>query len=334
MARPTFLCSLAIVLAAGMLAAAPLTNIHRIDLVDGGRILSLDEPVRSGTIFTFHRYPSGELSGVPAELIEGIARARVASSPAGGIALSAPAPPSREGKELEPGELVVLSSPTGEGAPANETSDATASAPVPQAPPMWNGYFYGGGGPLRTPANGVVLPPGTTVGTDGLLRVLSTTDMAVNAAAASAAAATASPLVAPNGFPATAGAAVVIGPSGTPVMIPQNGVASTPTVLPDGTIVGATGTSVIGSNGTPVLGTVPATPVIGPNGTPILAPPGQPGSTPLAIGPNGTPVLAPSGQSGSSAPATAPNGTPSAPGRSGAPAGSSAAASSGGSASH
>jgi hypothetical protein len=322
MARPTLVCALAIVLAAGILAAAPLTNIHRIDLVDGGRILSLDEPVRSGTIFTFHRYPSGELSGVPAELVEGIARARVSSSPAGGIAVSSPAPPSREGKELEPGELVVLASPTGEGAPQTETSEAAASAPGPQTPPIWNGYFYGGGGPLRTP--NVVLPPGTTVGTDGLLRVLSTTDMAVNAAAASAASASSSP-VAPNGFPATVGAAVVIGPNGMPVMIPQNGVASTPAVLPDGTIVGATGTEVIGRNGTPVLGTVPASPVIGPNGTPILAPPGQPGSTPPTIGPNGTPVLAPSGQPGSSALSTAPNGTPSSPARSGAPAGSSAA---------
>jgi hypothetical protein len=323
MVRPTLVYALAIVFAAAVLSAAPLTHIHRIDLVDGGRILSLDEPVRSGTVVTFHRYPGGELSGVPAEMVERIQPARVASSLAGGIALDSSAPPSREGKELEPGEIVVLASPTGEGAPAPEAT-ALASAPAPQMP-VWNGYFYGGGNSFRN-LNGTPLPPGTTIGTDGLLRVMSTTDLAANV--------TAAPLVGPNGFPVTPGATSVIGPDGTPILAADAG-ATTMAIGPNGTpIVTGSGIQVVGSNGTPVVGTVPAAPVIGPNGTPILAPSGTPGSAFPTIGPNGTPILAPSGQPGSSAPATAPNGTPSSPAPSGAPAARSSAASSGGSASH
>jgi hypothetical protein len=310
------------VLAAAVLSAVPLTHIHRIDLVDGGRILSLDLPTRSGTVVTFHRYPGGELSGVPAEMVERIEPARVASSLAGGIAVDSSAPPSREGKELEPGEVVVLTNPTGEGAPAPEAT-ALASAPAPQMP-IWNGYFYGGGSSLQNP-NGTRLPPGTTIGTDGLLRVLSTTDLAASV--------TAAPLVGPNGFPVTPGATAVIGQDGTPILASDTGL-TTMVIGPNGTPIPAgSGAQVIGNNGTPAVGAAPAFPVIGPNGTPILAPAGTPGSAFPTIGPNGTPNLAPSGQTGSSATATAPNGSPSSPPRSAAPT-ASTAASSGGSASH
>jgi hypothetical protein len=315
-----------------MLSTAALalaaTARYRIELANGSSVLSVDRPVQRGSVLTFHA-PGGRLTGVPMEMIVRVVSDREVGDAA---TMTVKAPRLRGGPldrstgpvsgRLEPGDVLVLG-PTGDGiAPAQPT---IAGAPNAAATGVGAGGYGGYGGALNpnvinpnlannsnaNPAN-PVNPNGAIMGTDGLPRVPSTTDLSRLQ--------TGQPTVGSNGFPAANGAPTVIGPNGTPTLAPGVPGSGTMVIGPNGTPVTAGGTTptVIGPNGTPVIAPSgqpgAAQPVIGPSGTPVLAPPGQPGAGQPVIGPNGTPVLAPAGQPGSAAPSTAPNGTPNAPG--------------------
>ncbi len=311
--------------AAGLAAAASAK--YRIEMSDGRQILATDLPVARGSVLTFHPYPAGPLTGVPTEMIvrvvsDGRAATRSSTPTMTVRATRLSGGPTDRARRaatvgLEPGEILVLG-PTGDGiAPSASGATAAASAGLPNANAnanagSGNGYAagaYGGGvNPNGVNANVPIDPNNTLVGTDGLPRVPSSTDLSRAQAAQNP--------IGPNGFPVTGtGAPTVIGPDGTPTLAPGVAGSGTPVTGPNGTPVMNTGAPPvqIGPNGTPVQaqpGQGGAQPVIGPNGTPVLAQPGQPGSAPPNIGPNGTPVLAQPGQPGSAPPSTAPNGTP------------------------
>jgi hypothetical protein len=305
---------------AGFLSAES-KGAFRIELVNGGQLSSLNAPVRRGSVVTF-RSPDGKLTGIPAEWVTRVVGPSGASA-AANRRLVGTAPARRlEGDiqggvatGLEPGDVVVIG-PTGGGAATSPAAGAATAGTVGggNAGGMASGTgAYGGGAAYPANANGNVVDPNlvlnpnlTGVGSDGLPRVMSSTDLSRALGAGT---------TGTNGFPATTpGAPTVIGPNGTPTFAPGVPGSSTP---------------VIGPNGTPVLaqpgqsGSATTQPATGPNGTPVLAPSGQPGAAPPAIGPNGTPVLAPQGQPGSAPPGTAPNGTPASPPPSGGTAGSS-----------
>jgi hypothetical protein len=312
-------------LAAFFAAAIALaaTARYRIELTDGSRILSVDRPVPHGTVLTFHSHPGGQLTGVPAEMVLRVVSDRPAPEPATmtvrstrltGGPLDRPAAGVSEGGSLEPGEILVLG-PTGDGiAPAGAANAASAAADGSSAGmPVGVGGAYGGALiPNVVNPNAVVNPvnPNTAlIGTDGLPRVPSSTDLSR--------AQSPQPTIGSKGFPVTSNAApTVIGPNGTPTLAPGVPGSGTMVIGPNGTPVTASGTTpvVIGPNGTPVLAPSgqagSAQPVIGPSGTPVLAQPGQPGAAQPVIGPNGTPVLAQPGQPGSAPPVIGPNGTP------------------------
>ncbi len=307
---------IAVSLFAAFSAAAALaeTATYRIELSNGHRVLSMDRPVTRGTVLTFHPHPAGALTGVPVEMVVRVVSDGATVKPAtltvraprlaGGPASTAGGPTPG----LDPGEILVLG-PTGDGIAPAPSDEAGAAASAPNAG-MNSGVGYGGGiNPNLVNPNVPIDPNNTVIGTDGLPRVASSTDLSRAQAAQTP--------VGPNGFPTTpSGAATVIGPNGTPTLAPGVPGSGTPAIGPNGTPVIGTGAppTVIGPNGTPVLAPsgqpVSSQPVIGPNGTPVLAQPGQPGSGPPVIGPNGTPVLAQPGQPGGAPPATAPNGTP------------------------
>jgi hypothetical protein len=332
---------------AAVAAAEPRSRSFVIELSDGTRVTALDEPVRRGTVVTFHSASGGALTGVPAEMIVRIVQdgdngqSAAAASKARPRAMVGSRPSARAAQPdapgLEPGEVLVLG-PMGDGV-APSMGGAFAGAANASAAGAGGGA-PGYGGALNSNVNPNVANPDvgvnpinpnqTVIGTDGLPRVASSTDLSRAQAAQTA--------VGPNGFPVTAtGAPTVIGPNGTPTLAPGVPGSGTPVIGPNGTPVTAAGTSpttaqpVIGPNGTPVLaprgqpGSVQpgqagsAQPLIGPNGTPVLAPqgqpgsaqPGQPGSAQPVIGPNGTPVLAPQGQPGGPATGASPSGAPS-----------------------
>ena len=288
-----FLAALLLLLAADMAIGATGGGPYRIDLVDGRQVLSRDLPIQRGSVVIYHPQPSGRLTGLPLEMIVRVVDG-VSSASSSSVSVAPPGqrlPATTGQRPLLPGDAVLVGE-TGAG-------PVTSQAPMPGAtvPPSANGGvpsgaagFYGGGPTVNPNATNpalVINPDGTAVGTDGLRRAMSTTDLTGIAPGQT-------PVIGSNGFPATtpAGMQTVIGPNGTPVAVPSGQPAAA------------------------------AQPVIGPNGTPVLAPPGQPGSTPPPIGPNGTPVLAPSGQPGATAPASAPNGTPASPQPGGTAAGS------------
>ncbi len=266
---------------------------YRVELADGRQILASDVPVQRGSVVTFHPYPGGALTGIPAEEVARIEKAGAAAFPA--QAAESTIEPG-EVRPLEPGEALDIG-PTGEGISSGAAAPAGGAVAASPQPPAPNPAYYGGYG-------GAVSPNGTLIGPDGLPRAASSTDLAR---------AMAQTTTAPNGFPAT-GAPTVIGPNGTPTLAPGLEGSGTPLIGPNGTpVMSGTPQLTIGPNGTPV--TAPgASPVIGPNGTPVLTPAGRPGAAAPVIGPNGTPVLAAPGQPGSAAPSIGPNGTPSAPG--------------------
>jgi hypothetical protein len=305
-------------------AAEPRSGSFVVELSDGSRMTALDAPVRRGTVVTFHDASGGTLTGVPAEMVvrivrEGktsVSRARplVGTRPAITIAR----PPATG---LEPGEILVIG-PTGDGAMLSNLAASSGNAGVANGMGTGSPGYGGSLDPnvinpnvgIYPNANTGVNPNGVLIGTDGLPRVPSSTDLSRAQAAQTS--------VGPNGFPVTTNTNVptVIGPNGTPTLAPGvPGSAATTVIGPNGTPVTTTGSPqmVIGPNGTPVVASPgqpgSAQPVIGPNGTPVLAQPGQPGAAQPNIGPNGTPVVAPPGQPGSTAPSIAPNGTPSTP---------------------
>jgi hypothetical protein len=267
---------------------------YRIELADGRQVFASDVPVQRGSVVTFHPYPAGALTGIPAEEVARIEKAGARTFPA--EAAESTIEPG-EVRALEPGEALDVG-PTGEGSISSGAEAASAEGAAtarPQSPGV-NPAYYGGYG-------GAVSPNGTLIGPDGLPRAASSTDIAR---------ALAQTTTAPNGFPVT-GAPTVIGPNGTPTLAPGVAGSNTPVIGPNGTPeMSGTPQLTIGPNGTPVL-SPGASPVIGSNGTPVMAPSGQPGTAAPVIGPNGTPILAPAGRPGSAAPSTAPNGFPSAP---------------------
>ncbi len=318
--------------AAGLAAAASAK--YRIELSDGRQVLAADLPVARGSVLTYHPYPAGPLTGVPTEMIVRVVSDRGTESRTNsptmtvrGTRLSGgPADRARRAPTvgLAPGEILVLG-PTGDGISSSAQTAASAgnvpNAGVGNAGGAYGAGAYGGGvNPNVVNANVPINPNNTLVGSDGLPRVPSSTDLSRAQAAQNP--------IGPNGFPVTGtGAPTVIGPDGTPTFAPGVAGSGTPVIGPNGTPVMSTGTAPvqIGPNGTPVATGQPgAQPGTGPNGTPVLAQPGQPGSAPPNTGPNGTPVLAQPGQPGSAPPSTAPNGTPSsaAPSGSGSPSGS------------
>jgi hypothetical protein len=336
------LARIAVCMALGFFAAAlaaAASAKYRIEMSDGRQILATDLPVARGSVLTFHPYPAGPLTGVPTEMIvrlvsDGRATTRSSTPTMTVRATRLYGGPTEHARRaptvgLEPGETLVLG-PTGDGI---VSSPSAASAGLPKANAnagSGNGYAagaYGGGiNPNAVNTNVPIDPNNTLVGSDGLARVPSSTDLSRAQAAQNP--------IGPNGFPVTGtGAPTVIGPDGTPTLAPGVAGSGTPVIGPNGTPVMNTGAPPvqIGPNGTPVLaqpGQAGAQPVIGPNGTPVLAQPGEPGSAPPNIGPNGTPVIAQPGQPGSAPPSIAPNGTPSsapagmAPSGSGSPSGS------------
>ena len=303
--------------------AASLTGRYRIELRDGTQIETRGYPVARGSVWTFRAASGLALSGVPREMVARIVPADEDTVPEADVAARAvSAPPARGDLEaapapLEPGELIELA-PTGDGPAAEPKAPVSAGGAAVSV----NVNGYGGYGGLPSPYNGNsiyssgnALPPGA-IGSDGIPRALSSTDLSRALSATTPAGSTAS-----NGFPTvTTSSPTVIGPDGTPTL---SSAASTQFQIgPDGTpvLVGSGGTApvtMIGPNGTPVLAPsgTPGTagPVIGSNGTPVLAGSGQPGSSAPMIGPNGTPVLAPSGSPGAAFPVIGSNGTPAVP---------------------
>jgi len=280
--------------------------LYRIELADGRRVASLGAPSAQGSVFVY-RTPGGALTSVPREMVlrivgEGapdsepadalVSAARV--SPASVEYVDAPAP-------LEPGDLVVLG-PTGGDEPFAVAPQAGAPASAGGATaPVVNGLGgYGGGVGVGGYGGATAINPAlTTLGPDGMLRVVSSTDLTR--------AISPTTTIDANGFPSMSTSPTVIGPNGTPTLAPGFSGAA-PVIGPNGTpVVAGAASPVIGPNGTPALAGS-ASPVIGPNGTPVLAAPGQPGSAAPVIGPNGTPVVA-----GSAAPVIGPNGFPAAP---------------------
>ncbi len=344
MARPSrIVVSMALAFFAAGFAAAASAR-YRIELSDGRQILATDLPVARGSVLTYHPYPAGPLTGVPTEMI-----VRVVSDRGTETRTSAPTmtvratrlsggPTDRARRAptvgLEPGEVLVLG-PTGDGMASSAQTPASANSAngpntgVGNAGGAYGAGAYGGGiNPNLVNPNAPIDPNNTLVGTDGLPRVPSSTDLSRAQAAQTP--------IGPNGFPVTGtGAPTVIGPNGTPTLAPGVAGSGTPAIGPNGTPVMSTGAPPvqIGPNGTPVTATSgqPAAtqPATGPNGTPVLAQPGQPGAAQPNIGPNGTPVLAQPGQPGSAPPNTAPNGTPRSAPAGAAPSGTGGAAPSG-----
>jgi hypothetical protein len=304
------LAILGVALASVFTAPAFARTGYRIVLVNGVTMVAADEPVRRGTILTFHQATSGALTGIPAEqvtLVE-LDTAPVRPRPRARTTLTAVVP--EVVRPLEPGETLVIGA-TGDGLPTPASGQKASTAPNPGA--GHGTVAYGGGNPA--PYGGTSVPPSGAAnatmngsGPNGLPTAPSSTDLSQALASTTGA----------NGFPANpTSSPTTIGPNGTPTLSPGMPGANT-TTGPNGTPVTA-GTSqpVIGPNGTPVVAQ-PATPGaaspnIGPNGTPTLAQPGAPGGTAPQIGPNGTPVLAPPGGPGTAQPNIGPNGTPNAP---------------------
>ena len=327
-------------------AAEPHSGPFRIELSNGSQVIALDAPIRRGTVVTFHDASGGALTGVPAEMVVRIVKDGQKSRGAAALTRSRPLAGVREdvvtvrpAAGLEPGEVLVIG-PTGDGIASpmagavsapNGNTNSNASSGIGTGA----GAYGGAVNPNAINPNVSINPNQTLVGTDGLARVPSSTDLLRAQAAQTT--------VGPNGFPVnTNGAATVIGPNGTPTLAPGVPGSGTQAIGPNGTPVFSSGTTptVIGPNGTPVQFGSPTTaePMIGPNGTPELAQPaqpgsvqpGQPGSAQPVIGPNGTPVLAQPGQPGSvqpgqpgsAQPVIGPNGTPvtAPPGQPGGPA--------------
>ena len=306
---------------AGLAAAGSAK--YRIEMSDGRQILATDLPVARGSVLTYHPYPAGPLTGVPTEMIVRVVsdkgtetRTTETTMTVRGTRLSGgPTDRTRRAPTvgLEPGEILVLGS-TGDGIAPSAPAAAAAGTSIPNSGTGNTGGAYGagayGGGvsPSVVNPNVPIDPNNMLVGSDGLARVPSSTDLSRAQAAQNP--------VGPNGFPVTgSGAPTVIGPNGTPTLAPGVAGSGTPVTGPNGTPVMSSGAPQvqIGPNGTPVVAPSgqPAQPAVGPNGTPVLAQPGQPGAAQPNIGPNGTPVLAQPGQPGSAPPSTAPNGTPS-----------------------
>jgi hypothetical protein len=112
-------------LAAGQILARTVQQLH---LRGDSRILSLDMPVRKGSVLLFHRYPDGVLLSVPAADVLGVSKTEI--------------PTNVEG--LRVSETILLG-PTGEG-------QRTEAAPpeIPQEPTTFldlgyadYGYGYG-----------------------------------------------------------------------------------------------------------------------------------------------------------------------------------------------
>ena len=295
-------------------AAESGSGSYLIELSDGTRVMALDAPVRRGTVVTFHA-SGGTLTGVPAEMVVRILNERDGRA-SSAVSKRRPVVGTRpdvmtvrpQAGPLEPGDVLVLG-PMGDGIAASATGGAVSGGANASTAGTGTGVGGGYGGALdpNVVNPGVVINPNQTlVGTDGLARVPSTTDLARAQAAQTP--------VGPNGFPATNGAPTVIGPNGTPTLAPGVPGSGTPVIGPNGTpVLSGVPPTVIGPNGTPVTATgspVSAQPVIGPNGTPVAPNGGQPGSAQPVIGPNGTPVLAQPGQPGSAQPVIGPNGTP------------------------
>jgi hypothetical protein len=301
-----------IALASVFTAPAFARTGYRVVLANGVTIVAADEPVRRGTILTFHQATNGALTGIPAEQVTSVEldTAPVRPRPLARTTLTTTPTPAAV-RPLEPGETLVIGA-TGDGAllPTAVQNGGRAgngtvanNASVPPAYGGGNPTLYGGANvPLAGAANAATM---NGPGPNGLPTAPSSTDLSQALASTTGA----------NGFPANpTSSPTTIGPNGTPTLSPGMPGANT-TIGPNGTPVTAGNAQpVIGPNGTAVVpqtgATNPASPNIGPNGTPTLAQPGAPGGTAPQIGPNGTPILAPPGGPGSAQPATAPNGTP------------------------
>ena len=325
--------ALSLAVAAPALAGGAARARYSIELSDGRRIAAVDAPVVHGSVVTF-RSADGTLTGVPREMVVRVASfdaAPLSASTIRALQEARPAPAADATvvapQGLQPGEVLMLGPITDSTASiAQQAAAAGAIGSGGANVGTGGGALTGAGGSAYTGAAGAggyagsasyggavnpnvvnpnvyIAPSATVLGTDGVPRALSSTDLQRAQAAQTP--------IGPNGFPVmNNGAPTVLGPDGTPTLAPG---------------VPGSGTLAIGPNGSPVpgsTGTTGAYPPIGPNGTPVLAPngqpgsvqPGQPGSAQPLIGPNGTPVLAPNGQPGSAQPNTAPNGTPASPG--------------------
>jgi len=316
--------ALVIVFAASLTSAAPSGKrqriafssassapaLYRIELADGRAIPSLGAPSSQGSVLVY-RTPGGSLTSVPREMVvrivgegapessaEPAADALVLGnaergSPASVEFTDAPAP-------LRPGDLVLLGRTGGDEAFATAPEAPVSAGAAPGAAVVGAGGY--GGGSVGVGGYGganAINPALTTVGPDGMLRVVSTTDLTR--------AISPTTTIDANGFPAMTTSPTVIGPNGTPTLAPGFS-GSAPVIGPNGTpAVAGSASPAIGPNGTPVVAGS-ASPVIGPNGTPVLAAPGQPGSAAPVVGPNGTPAVG-----GAAAPSVGPNGFPAAP---------------------
>jgi hypothetical protein len=260
------LLSVALLFLTAAFATAAVRPLYRIDLRNGESVLSMDRPVHRGTIFLFHSYPKGGLTGLPEESVIAIEpRTRAAADE-----MTVVAPPV-----LQPGEVIFLPPLAGDGG-------ATAAAgPAPSGDPSIPGGVYD----PRNPAFGYSSPRTRGQQTlDSLTGAVVPGDLG---RAISVPPPTAEPPLGSNGFPVTPGTqALAIGPDGQPILVPAGVPGSTPPQI------GPNGTPVMAPAGAP--GSTP--PTIGPNGTPVLAPPGTPGSAPPPVGPNGYPATSPPGR--------------------------------------
>ncbi len=304
------LAILGVALASVFTAPAFARTGYRVALANGVTMVASDEPVRRGTILTFHQATSGMLTGIPAEQVTSIELDTAPVRPRPLARTTLTTNPTPAVRPLEPGETLVIGA-TGDGAllpPAVQRSggagngSVASNASVPPANGSGNTAVYGG---ANVPIAGAANTAMNGLGPNGLPTAQSSTDLSQALASTTGA----------NGFPANpTSSPTTIGPNGTPTLSPGMPGANT-AIGPNGTPV-TTGTAqpVVGPNGTPVVAqpgaSNPVSPNIGPNATPTLARPGAPGGTPPQIGPSGTPVLAPPGGPGSAQPNTGPSGTP------------------------
>ena len=127
-----------VALASVLTAPAFARTGYRIVLVNGATMVAADEPVRRGTILTFHQASSGALTGLPAEQVTSVEldTAPVRPRPRARTTLTAAVP--EVVRPLEPGETLVIGA-TGEGLPTPASASnlrtlriraATAGAPM------------------------------------------------------------------------------------------------------------------------------------------------------------------------------------------------------------
>jgi len=164
------------------------STYYALEVKGGSRVFSVDQPVRKGRVYVFHRFPDGVYMSLSASEVSGVTALSEAPQPEG----------------LAPGQSKfvggAMPGPSYEAPPGA----AAAQAPVPDYPYQDNGYGYGyygsywGGGGGHVPPRPQPVPP-SRIGPNGF------------------------PILAPPGSPGST--SPPIGPNGFPILAPPPPVA-------------------------------------------------------------------------------------------------------------